>query len=242
MHHFKTCVLPILVFIFFVMYKNNITDEYEYCVLKSEEDARICARLLAESYAHTKSFTRFRAANVDDYYTRSVLPRVLSLLPEQLSCFACNRSTGEIVGCVLAGDFYLHRLRFDPSKSGQNPFDDLINDFDEALEQRIGENLEVNIHLRISHTGTKTNLAGKGICTRLTKFVCENARQARGFKYVHVNVTSTATRHIYLNKMNGKITMEINPADWIWKKAGGTCPFKDYSDEPIANILVVLSD
>jgi predicted GNAT family acetyltransferase len=197
---------------------------------------------LTESYADTESFTRFRAANAEDYYARTVLPRVLILLDEHLSFFSRHQTTGEIVGYVLAGDFYLDRLRFDPTKSGHYPFGDLINELDETLLRDLGKELRPNLHLRISHTGTKTDLAGKGICSRLTKLVCDNARKTHGFKYVHVNVTSPTTRHIYLNKMNGKSVTEIDPVSWVWTKGDGRCPFKDCRDEPIANILVILAD
>jgi len=76
----------------------------------------------------------------------------------------------------------------------------------------------------------------------LREIVCNNACNKKGFQYLLVQTTNQATRHIYLNKMNGKEVTIIDPTTWIWKNKDNELlyPYKDYKGGLIPNILVKL--
>ncbi|UJR34456.1 hypothetical protein I4U23_021863 [Adineta vaga] len=170
---------------------------------------------------------------------------MLESLDERLSVLARHRSTNEIVAAILANDLY-----YDHKRHPYNPLDpphafaliDLLNEMDEAFIQRdFGQELIPSKVLHIFLGATREQHANKGIAARLRAFVCENARQAKDFQYTFVQTSNSATYHIYINKMKGKIVTEVDPTTWLWKKKGdGIYPFKEFTGGIVPNILIKL--
>jgi CRISPR/Cas system-associated protein Cas7 (RAMP superfamily) len=72
------------------------------------------------------------------------------------------------------------------------------------------------LHVWVGHT--RQEHAGKGIATQLRAFMCDHARKTKRFEYLFVQATNPATRKIHVNKMRGKIMIEIDPTEWLSTK------------------------
>jgi ribosomal protein S18 acetylase RimI-like enzyme len=166
---------------------------------------------------------------------------------ERLSFLARHYSSGEIVGAIVAGDFYTyhHKHPFNDSTPPQIiPVNDLLDEMDNLFITRdFGEELRSNLILHITVGAVRDQHSGKGVASQMSIAMCNYARDKYGFKYALVQVTNQITRHIYLNKMNGKEITIIDPTTWIWKKKniGLVYPYKDYKGGLIPNILIQLN-
>ena len=72
--------------------------------------------------------------------------------------------------------------------------------------------------------------------------MCRYAQHKKGFKYALVQVTNKVTRHIYINKMDGKVVTVVDRTIWLWEKKSDqlSYPYKDYKHGSIPNILIEL--
>ncbi|CAF1591099.1 unnamed protein product [Rotaria magnacalcarata] len=221
--------------------------EYVYEIIDNEIDARYCAKLLAEEFSAHNPLTIFDRTTPACFFDECSWPLTELLFPERLSFLVRHRSTMEIIGAVVAGDVYSqHETESvcDTSHSLHSiPLDDLLEEMYNLFVTRdFGQELKPNLVLYIEMCAVRAEYAGKGIANQLRKAVCDYARDQRGFQYAFVQVTNDATRHIFLNKMNGKEVTIIDPTTWVWKQENNEpiCPYKDYKGGSIPNILVKL--
>ncbi|CAF3706857.1 unnamed protein product [Rotaria socialis] len=221
--------------------------EYVYEIIDNEADARYCAKLFAEEFSAHNPLTVFERATPTCLFDECSWPLTELLFPERLSFLVRHRSTMEIIGALLACDLYLqHETESvcDTSNRVHNvPLDDLLEEMCNLFVTRdFGQELKLNLVLYIEMCAVRAEYAGKGIANQLRKTACDYARDQRGFQYGLVQVTNDATRHIFLNKMNGKEVTIIDPTTWVWKYENNEPirPYKDYKGGSIPNILVKL--
>ena len=219
-------------------------DEYSYEVIQTKDDLRICAQLLAEEFVRSNSMMIFQGFTREKMLEDDTWP-ILSDLFDQGLCFSARyRSTGEIVATISAGDLYKTHVEnpYDPLGSPSAYFSfDFLDEMDHIFIQHdFGQELKPNLVLQIIMGATRTEHSGKGVATKLRRFMLKYARETRGFQYAYVQATDPATLHIYVDKMGGQILSTIDPTTWIWKKNDRSCPFKDYQGGPIPNVLIPL--
>ncbi|CAF4013831.1 unnamed protein product [Rotaria sordida] len=116
---------------------------------------------------------------------------------------------------------YHHRYPYNASSPPETiPVSDLLDEMDNLFISRdFGQELRPHLILHIT-VGTVR-------------------AQHSEFKYAFVQITNQITRHIYINKMNGKDVTIVDPIIWIWKKKddGLSRSYKNYKDGLISNIL-----
>jgi hypothetical protein len=221
-------------------------NEYVYEVINNETDALFCAKLIAEEFCAHNPITMFDQITAKCFFEECSWPLMKDMFHEQLSFLARHRSSGEIIGAIVAGDLYTyhHRHPYDPSTPPQIiAASDLLDEMDNLfISHDFGQELKSNLVLHITVGAVRAQHSGKGVVTQMSIAMCNHARDKQGFKYAFVQVTNSITQHIYLNKMNGKEMTIIDPTTWIWKKKNNQllCPYKNYKGGPIPNILIQL--
>ena len=218
-------------------------NEYIYEIITNENEARCAAQLIAEEFAAYNPITCFDRISSEQFYQWCSWPIMSRTWSEGLSMLARQKSTGEIIAATIAGDLYLQHLADTSDGTSAIAVDDLLNEMDHLFISRdFGRDLRMNMVLHVTLGAVRNDHAGKGIASEMRKLICENARDRRGFEYLLVQTTNPATRHIYLNKMNGKEVTIIDPTTWIWKQQDDqiSYPYKDYLGGLIPNILVKL--
>ncbi|CAF1313692.1 unnamed protein product [Rotaria sordida] len=223
----------------------STSDEYIYEVIDNENYARICAQLLAEEFVASNSMIIFDQLTPQHMFDEDTWPTMAEIFNEQLSFLVRHRQSGEIVATICACDLYLAQEKhpYEPSSAPSLiPYFDLLEEMDDIfIHQDFKQELKPNMVLQIVMGATRAEHSGKGVATRLRTILCEYARNVRGFQYALAQTTNEATRHIYVNKMDGKELTIIDPTTWIWKKKNDKlCPYKDYTGGPIPNILIKL--
>ncbi|CAF3429737.1 unnamed protein product [Rotaria sp. Silwood1] len=206
------------------------------------DDARICVQLLAEEFSQHERLTSFCKIPAQSLFD-GLWSAVKNLLDQRLSFLARHRPSGEIVGAILADDFYEKHKNYSPdSPPAPYPIRDFANELNnQFIHNDFNQELKPHLVAYIWLGATRAQHTGKGVGSRLRTMVCNQAR-IQGFQYVLVQVSSPATRHIYTKKLGGKELSVIDPRMWIWKKKGdGSCPFKDCPGDPIPNILIRLT-
>ncbi|CAF1337436.1 unnamed protein product [Adineta ricciae] len=221
--------------------------EYAYETVTNENDARECARLIAEEFCAHNPITCFDQISSECFYDQCSWPLMKDMLVEHLSLLARHRSTGEIIGATIAGDFFLEyqrkHLRDISNLSSTIAIDNLLDEMDDLFVTRdFGQELQSNMVLHVPLCAVRSQHGGKGIVTRMIQNVCDNARQKQGFQYLLGQTTHQATRHVWIKNLGGKEVTIVDPTTWIWKKNGkdSSCPYKDYEGGSIPNILVKL--
>ena len=224
-----------------------VDSEYVYEIIDNEKDALYCAQLIAEEFSAHNPITIFDQITPTCFFNESSWPLMKDMFPEHLSFLARHRATGEIIAAIIAGDLYLqhHKKQLCDTSNILHtiPVDDLLNEMDNLfISHDFGQELKPNMVLHIAVCAVHDQHSGKGVANQMRKIVCDYACDKKGFEYALVQVTNEATRHIYLNKMNGKEMTTIDPRTWIWKKKGDEllCPYKDYKGGLIPNILIKL--
>lgn len=215
--------------------------EYIYEIITTEADARQCAQLLAEEFSSHNPLTLFDQIDPTTFFNECSWPLAKNIFAEHLSYLARHRTTGEIVGVILAGDL---SLPHNSDRPHTIPIDDLLAEMDHLFITRdFGEELEPDMVLHISLVAVRFGHSGKGIVSEMHRILFDQAREKRGFRYVLVQVTNEATRHIYRKKMAGREVTTVDPTTWIWKQNTdqASCPYKDYRGGVIPNILIKLS-
>jgi len=220
-------------------------DEYTYEVIDNENDARICAQLLAEEFVSHNPIIICDQLTSQRMFDEDTWPFMMEVLDERLSFLARHRHSGEIVATICGCDLYLDHERhpYDPSSAPSSiTCFDLLDEMDDIFIHRdFGQELKPNVVLKIVMGATRAEHSGKSVGTQLRTFMCKYARDTRKFQYALAQTTNQATRHIYVNKMGGKELTIIDPKTWIWKKKDDRlCPYKDYSGGPVPNILIKL--
>ena len=221
-------------------------DDYTYELIDNENDARVCAQLLAEEFAAHNPIVIYDQLTSQRVFNEDTLPLMMNLLNEHLSFLARYRPTGEIVSVVGAGDLYIAHQQhpYDPSSDPSSlKFLDLVDEMEDIfIHHDFGQALKLNMVLQIVIVATRSKHSGKGLNTQLSRVVCNHARETRGFQYAFVQTMNPATHHIYVNKMHGKELTVVDPTTWIWKKKGdGSYPYKDYRGGSVPNILIKLT-
>ncbi|CAF3930735.1 unnamed protein product [Rotaria sp. Silwood1] len=222
------------------------SDEYEIVLINNEIDARSCAKLLSEELTLHNKLRNFYQINVDEYFNQRIWPLIIDVLDQKLSFLIRYRPTNDIVAVMLATDLYLYCKNhpYDefspPSDPVQDLYAEMLNQF---VHYDFDKELKPNMVLQITAGATRFDHTGKGLAAKLRAHLCNYTRDTKGFQYAFIQTGHPATRHIYINKMNGKEITIIHPANWLWKKKddGLSRPFKDYKDEPAVNILVNLN-
>ncbi|CAF0974939.1 unnamed protein product [Adineta steineri] len=221
-------------------------NEYEIALIENEIDARLCAELLAEEFALHNPLSIFNQSTAQSLFNTWLSPLITDALDEKLSFLVRCRLTNEIVAAIIGMDLfqYCEKHPYDASSSASsNPTADLYDELrDRFVHHDFEQKLKPNMVLYIAVGATRTQHSNKGIAARLRAHLCNYARDTKGFQYAFIQTSSPATRHIYINKMNGKELTIIDPATWVWKKKGDglSYPFKDYKGEPAVNIIVEL--
>ncbi|UJR32354.1 hypothetical protein I4U23_019817 [Adineta vaga] len=221
--------------------------EYICEITTNENDARVCALLIAEEFSAHNPITCFDQITPTCFFDQSSWPLMKDMLPEHLSVLVRHRSTNEIVAATIAGDLYLERQRkhlCDISNLSHTiPVDVLLNEMDDLFISRdFGQELKMNMVLHFPFCAVRLEHSGKGILTQMMQFACKNARETKGFQYLLGQTTHQATRHVWIKKFAGKEVTIIDPTTWIWKKNGNelTYPYKNYKGGSIPNILIKL--
>lgn len=221
--------------------------EYTYEIIDSDNDARYCTQLIAEEFSAYNPITCYDRITSKQFYDQCSWPIMKEMLPEHLSFLARHRSTGEIVGAVIAGDLYLQHQKKQLSDTSNIlhtiPVNDLLDELDHLFISRdFGQELKANLVLHITLCAVRVQHSGKGVANGIQKAISDYARDKRNFQYILVQVTNQATRHIYVNKMGGKEVTTIDPTTWLWKNKGDelSYPYKDYQGGLIPNILIKL--
>jgi hypothetical protein len=221
--------------------------EYIYEIIDNDNDARYCAQLIAEEFSAHNPITIFDQITPTHFYDSVSWPLMKDMFMEHLSFLARLRSTGEIIGATIAGDLYLgHQKKHScdtENLENKIPVNDLLDEMDNSFISRdFGQELKPNMVLHITVGAVRAQHSNKGVASQIRKLMSDNARNKRGFQYLLVQTTNPATRHIYLNKMNGKEVTIVDPTTWIWKKKGDELlyPYKDYKGGLIPNILIKL--
>ncbi|CAF1174085.1 unnamed protein product [Rotaria sp. Silwood1] len=221
-------------------------DEYTYEVINNENDAHVCARLIAEEFTSRNLLTIFDKISSERFFELVSWPWMKEALDQRLSFLARHRSSGEIVAAIIAMDLYVIRKKYPYDASSPPaaiPIEDLSDEMDEIfIRQDFGKELKPNMVLYILMGATRVQRSGKGVASRLRTLMCNNARNTQGFQYAIIQSTNQVTRHIYVDKMGGKELRIVDPRTWIWKKNGDelSCPYKDYKGESISIILIKL--
>ena len=221
--------------------------EYIYEVIDNETDAHYCAQLIAEEFLAHNPISVFDQITPTRFFNTCSWPLMKDMFSERLSFLARHRSTGEIVGVIIAGDLYLQHQRKQLCNTSNDahdiPVDDLIEELDDLFISRdFGQELKPNMVLHIAMCAVRVQHSSKGIGSQIRKVVCDYARDQKGFHYILVQATNPSTRHIFVNKMGGKEVTGIDPTTWIWKKKTDELfyPYKDYKGGSIPNILIKL--
>lgn len=219
--------------------------EYAYEIISNENDARLCAELIAQVFCEDNPIAIFDKTKPEEFFDIA-WGFMNEVFDQKLSFLVRHRLSGEIVGAIVAGDLniYHHRHPFNDSDPPCIlPVSDLLEEMDNTfIERDFGQELQPNLVLQIAFVAVSGKHSGKGISSQLNLVLFNYAHNERGFKYAFVQTTNPITRHIYGKKMGGKEVTTIDPATWVWKKKneGLLCPYKDYTVGPISNILIDL--
>ena len=223
--------------------------EYTYEIIESNNDAQYCAQLIADEFSAHNPITCYDQVTSKQFYDQCSWPLMKDMLPEHLSFLARHRSTGEIVAAVIAGDLYLQHQRKqllnESNIVSSIAVDDLNDELDDLFISRdFGQELKPNLVLHITVCAVRMQHSGKGIANGIQKALSDYARDKRNFQYILAQVTNPATRHIFVNKMNGKEVTVIDPTAWLWKKNKDddnlSYPYKNYQGGLIPNVLIKL--
>lgn len=236
----KTRACKTICFFFSIDMPDN---EYIYEIITNENDARCAAQLIAEEFSAYNPITCFDRISSEQFYRYCSWPIMQRTWSEGLSMLARQQSNGEIIAATIAGDLYLQHQSESSQGASAIAVDDLLNEMDHVfISKDFGQELRMNLVLHVTLGAVRNAHAGKGIASEMRKLICENARDRRGFEYLLVQTTSPATRHIYLNKMNGKEVTIVDPTTWMWKNSDDqiTYPYQNYQGGLIPNILVKL--
>ncbi|CAF2678903.1 unnamed protein product [Rotaria sp. Silwood2] len=222
-------------------------DEYTYEVINNENDAQVCARLIAEEFTSRNLLTIFDKISLGRFFELVSWPWMAEALDQRLSLLTRHRSSGEIIAAIITMDLFVIRKKYpyDASSSpAVMPIEDLSDEMDEIfIRQDFGKELISNMVLYILMGATRVQHSSKGVASRLRVVMCDHARNTQGFQYAIIQSTNQLTRHIYVDKMGGKELRIVDPRTWIWKKNddGLSCPYKDYKGESISIILIKLT-
>jgi len=223
------------------------SDEYEIGLIENETDARLCAQVLSKEFSSLNPLGIFNKHSTEHLFENWLWPLITEVRDEKLSFLVRYRPTNEIVAAMFATDLFLYEQNQPngyPQSSSGNPSADMFAELcHQFIHQDLPHKLESNMVIYLVAGATNSQHAGKGIASRLRSHVCQYAKHVRGFQYAFVQTSNAATRHIYTTKLNGKETSILHPKNWLWKtndNQDGTCPFHDYTDEPMVNILVEL--
>ena len=222
-------------------------NDYIYETIETEEDARTCARLIADEFSLHNDLTRFDQITPERFFDDCSWPIVSDMYNEGLCFLARHRLSNEIVGSLIAGDLYSHAVQTnstDASKTSYTiPLDYLLEEMDELfIKKDFGRELEPNMVLHIEMCAVRAQHSGRKIASQILTKACENARDRRGFQYALAQVVHDATRHLFIDKLGGIVLSTIDPKTWLWKHDDGECtvPYKDYSGPAIPNVLLQL--
>ncbi|CAF1382565.1 unnamed protein product [Adineta ricciae] len=217
-------------------------DDFIIEVLRSEENAYACARLIAEAFAKSNPMTVFKGISAEVHFEKIALPLALSVLNQELSLLVRKHSTDEIIGCILSTDLYLKSICSMTNTTGI-AHEDLIADLDRMSYEYFNatEQLTRNSVIHFLLHATKIGEEGNGVGSYLIRETCKYAREIKGFKYAHAQTTNPAMKHIY-DKIGGEVISQIDPATWMWKNCGNSdeYPFKTWTAGPMPNICVKL--
>lgn len=221
-------------------------DEYTYEIIGNEKDAYLCAQMIAEEFTLNDPLTVFERITPQCFFDECSWPLLHDVYNERLSFLARHRSSGEIVGAIVANDLYFSYTKrvHDPARPANiMAANDFFDDMDDTFVCRdFGQNLQSNMVLHITICAVRTKHSGKGVNTQMNIILFDHAQKIRGFQYALVQVTNPVTRHIYMNKMGGEEVTIVDPTTWQWRKKGNglLCPYKNYRGGSIPNILIDL--
>jgi hypothetical protein len=224
----------------------NSNNEYEIGIIENETDALLCSRLIVEELALHNPLLAFNQITSEQLFNKRLWPLMMDVLNENSSFFVRHRLINEIVVAIIASDLFLYCEKHPYHSSNaisNNPMEDLFDEMrNRFVYHDLDQKLKPNMVLRIAAGATQSQHSGKGLASKLHQYLCDYARDNKGFQYAFIQTIHPATRHIYINKMNGKEMTTIRPENWLWNKKGNglLCPFKDYRSGPIVNILLKL--
>ncbi|CAF3551016.1 unnamed protein product [Rotaria sp. Silwood1] len=223
-------------------------DEYETVLIDNDTDAHLCAKLLAEEFASNNALSILNQSTAEDIYNEWSWPLLIDVLDKKLSFLTRHSRTNEIAATIIAHDLFTYCEKNPFDATSPPPYDPAVDLHDEMFHRFVQhdfeQELKPNMVLFISAVVTQFKHTGKKLAAQLSTHACKHAKDTKGFRYAFVQTSSAATRHIYSKKMNGKEIAIVDPATWIWKRTDDVLsrPFKDYKGEPVANILVDLSE
>lgn len=226
---------------------DNLNNDYEIALIDNENDARLCAQLLAQEFSSSNVLGVFNKHESQQLFDHWLWPLITEVLDEKLSFLVRYRPTREIVAAMFANDLFLYDEKHSddyPRSSSENPSADMFGDMRyRFIYQDFPHKLQPNMVIALTAGATSSQHAGKGIASQLRAHTCNYAKTVRNYQYAFIQTSSAATRHIYLTKLNGKETTIVHPKTWLWKQTNdqdGSYPFQDYNDEPMVNILIEL--
>lgn len=227
---------------------SNFIDEYSIVPIDNADDARHCAEFLAVEFVRSNPLSICLGSSIEHIFDEWLWPLMIDSLHDKLSFLVRDRQTNEIIAAIVANDMFHYCEKY-PHHPSNFPSADPVTDFfaetrHDFVKNELGQLLKENLIVNIAAGATKSSYTNRGVAVKLRQYLCEYARDYRGFQYAFVQIAHPATRHIYVNKMNGKITRSLDPGKWFLERISQydqSSPLKNYHDEPIDNILIELN-
>lgn len=148
-----------------------------------------------------------------------------------LSIIATDRTTNELVGCLLACDYAKQELNSAKVPAKLEPVNALLKTLDSAY--RTDRKILPGQVMLVDMAVVKETFSGCGIYTRLREKAHRIGRDA-GFQQIVGELSSAATQHLCVNRFRHKICAEIEFASFTYNNEK---PFASIK-EPASIILV----
>src|SRR5437763_1307072 len=81
-------------------------DEYIFELIKNMDDARACAKLMAEEFVVHEPLAKFHQLSPQFYFDKLSWPGLNSAMDDGLSFLVRHRPSGEIVAAIAGWDLY----------------------------------------------------------------------------------------------------------------------------------------
>ncbi len=192
--------------------------------------ALVCTEFLAGSVLH-------RALTVSESeYASYMADPIRSLVAQECSFVAFDKSTRVMVACILAGDFQPPAPQLQLPSVALPAFAEPINALLSSLEQqyvrcRTSESLQSTLLVDIAVVAPLWR--GQGLYAQLRDAVHQCAHK-RGYSRVVGELSSAATQHLCIEKLGHKVICEIAYKSFQF---GGSYPFASI-DNPSSIQLV----
>ena len=163
-------------------------------------------------------------------YRAYLRPSFNAMAAEGLSVLATDPASGTVVGCLIATDFH-HQLDTPfPNNLNFQPLTALGAEL--ARQYQTARSVVPGDVLLVDMAAVHPDANGRGVYSSMRAAVHRTAK-ARGFRYVIGELSSTATQHIVLGRLQHRKMAEVRFAEFMFD---GNFPFRSIKD-PTSIIL-----